>query len=145
MINFGSWYIPKFSFLLPCRITSPPTFLTSRPCRTQLHTRAGSSFLHANSLSTRVTDTTSATKLTTAVDNRTCMLLLGGWRTNSSLFSCLQRGFVRNIILFFGTADIVFVHCFLTLKQDIAAGEQLFYDYGDRRSAIVASFPWLGK
>lgn len=32
-----------------------------------------------------------------------------------------------------------------TLLQDIAAGEQLLYDYGDRRPASVAAFPWLGK
>ena len=36
---------------------------------------------------------------------------------------------------------VAYMICFAV--QDIAAGEQLLYDYGDRRRETVVAFPWL--
>lgn len=34
-------------------------------------------------------------------------------------------------------------HIAFIAKRDIAAGEELFFDYGDRRPSIVKEQPWL--
>ena len=33
----------------------------------------------------------------------------------------------------------------LFANQDISAGEEITYDYNDRRQEVVKSFPWLAK
>lgn len=43
----------------------------------------------------------------------------------------------------FATTFVCSADSFFLALQDIAAGEQLLYDYGDRRRDTVAAFPWL--
>lgn len=34
---------------------------------------------------------------------------------------------------------------YFVASRDIAEGEELLYDYGDKRPAVVSHFPWLDK
>jgi SET domain-containing protein len=36
-------------------------------------------------------------------------------------------------------------HIFLKAKRDILAGEELLYDYGERRRDILDAHPWLSQ
>jgi SET domain-containing protein len=36
-------------------------------------------------------------------------------------------------------------HIFLKTKRDILAGEELLYDYGERRRDILDAHPWLSQ
>jgi SET domain-containing protein len=40
-----------------------------------------------------------------------------------------------------GVLDFMYTFAFVSL--DIASGEELLYDYGDRRVESIANFPWL--
>ena len=36
-------------------------------------------------------------------------------------------------------------HMYFVTTRDIHAGEEILYDYGDRRKEVIKDFPWLAK